>query len=1325
MSRRLTMGIDAGGGGCRCLLVDLDASDLFVATHPWSFRPAPDTGGFGLDLDLEEIWRRIGEASREVMAAASASPDEVIGVCASSIRHGTVLLGRAGETLFAAPNRDSRASAEASTMAAEHGAHIARVAGHWPAPMFPAARLRWLATNHPELLEQAGAALSLSDWLTFWMTGEIRAERSQASETLLLDVATGAWSDELVSALGLPRALLPELVDAGSVVGALGAPAAAHLGLRAGVPVAAGAGDTQSALLGAGACMPGDVCAVAGTTTPVQRVLAEPRIASDLAWTSCHALPGRWVMEVNGGPTGDALDRVAALLWPDSPQPAAALFAEAAGHRGLSSVLSTLGAEPFRPTMLRLPVATLTLSPMDGGGGRAGVARGLVDGLAFGLAALVEQLVAASGGDPVSALKVVGGLSRSELFTQTAANAVGARVDGVGTPHVTALGAAMCAATGAEAFGDLAEASAALARPGRSEEPSDASTAERYRRWSGYRGGVDAVGDDAATLVLEAILAGREATGDAAPTEHRPRVLLTAEVDDASLEALREVADVEYSNYRDAGRLLAGDDLVEAAAGFDVFVTEIDVVDAEALARLPELRLVVCCRTNPVNVDVGACAAFGIPVLYTPGRNARAVAELAVTFALTLARKVLPSDRFLRDPATEAGDMGRMGMAHAQFVGWELGSRTVGLVGLGAVGRLAAQLLAPFGGRVVAFDPFVAPGVAAGAGAELVSLEQLLRLSDVVSLHAPVTASTRGMIGAEQLAMMKPGALLVNTARAALVDEAALADALRSGHLAGAAIDVFSVEPPGADHPLLQLAGVIATPHIGGNTAEVPAHQGRILLQELRRLLRGERPEFAVDPAPLEAFTWTGDRLTPGQADLEALVNRAGPAVTDIEAEEEGDRLAEATPPAPDPDSASEPSAADDKKPGFLGRLFGRRDKPADVAAEATASTVAPAAASAPASEAAVWMEAVARTFTERMLSDEAVTTFAKGKRIAAWYIASDVDVSFHMLFDQGDVSTGLGPPPRKPDVTIKMKAVTLDGIFAGTESGMKAAMSGRLSFTGNTVKAMSMQRLQGNVTRLYRESRDAVGAAPDLSAVPDAAPPATGTPAAGLPSAAPVLAASASAVQPTTLAGTLCKVVAELVDAGLITSTGGNVSVRDPDRPDQMLVTPSNLNKGDLRPDLMVRTDLAGEPIGDSTYAPTSEREIHGSVLAARPEVGAVIHSHAPHATVMAMAGLPFLPISTEAAFVGDIPVVPFIMPGTPELADAVVGHLGRGCAVLMQNHGLVVAGSSLRRAADLTYIIEHTAEQLVACHMLGKTPPLLPAETLEMLREIGELIA
>jgi len=301
-----------------------------------------------------------------------------------------------------------------------------------------------------------------------------------------------------------------------------------------------------------------------------------------------------------------------------------------------------------------------------------------------------------------------------------------------------------------------------------------------------------------------------------------------------ALARLRQLGEVVYESWLDTGQLTDPEELGArlAAEAFDVLITEADFIFEETLAAAPGLQFIGVCRGDVgQHVDMDAAAERGVIVVNTPGRNAVAVAELAIGLMLSLARKIPAAHTQIR-----AGQWQSAVDNLTKWQGIELYGRTVGLIGYGAIGRAVAKRLLAFEMNVLVYDPYIQPeALNLPPEIHLVALDDLLHQSDFVSLHCPLNEETSGLIGARELALMKPTAYLINTARAALVDEAALLAALREKHLAGAGLDVHLIEPLPPNSPWLQLDSVVLTPHIGGATGDVIRHHSEMIVAEIER----------------------------------------------------------------------------------------------------------------------------------------------------------------------------------------------------------------------------------------------------------------------------------------------------------------------------------------------------------------------------------------------------------------------------------------------------------------------------------------------------------
>jgi len=320
-------------------------------------------------------------------------------------------------------------------------------------------------------------------------------------------------------------------------------------------------------------------------------------------------------------------------------------------------------------------------------------------------------------------------------------------------------------------------------------------------------------------------------TQPADATTARPVVLIAEELSPATVDALGPDFEIRHCNGADRAELLAA--IVDADA---LLVRSATQVDAEVLAVAKRLQVVARAGVGLDNVDVRTATQSGVMVVNAPTSNIVSAAELAVALMLAAARHISPAHAALRQGAWK----------RSRYTGIELYEKTVGIVGLGRIGVLVAQRLSAFGMQVIAYDPYVQAGRAAQMGVRMVTLDELVAEADFISVHLPRTAETIGLIGAEQLARAKPHLVLVNAARGGIVDEAALYDALKTGQIGAAGIDVFAEEPC-TDSPLFELENVVATPHLGASTDEAQEKAGIAVARSVRLALSGELVPDAVN----------------------------------------------------------------------------------------------------------------------------------------------------------------------------------------------------------------------------------------------------------------------------------------------------------------------------------------------------------------------------------------------------------------------------------------------------------------------------------------------
>ena len=310
------------------------------------------------------------------------------------------------------------------------------------------------------------------------------------------------------------------------------------------------------------------------------------------------------------------------------------------------------------------------------------------------------------------------------------------------------------------------------------------------------------------------------------------KVLITDGIDRTAVEMLRKAHEVDTRELDPKG-------LLAAIASYQALIVRSRTkVTKDVLTRGTHLKVVGRAGVGVDNIDVEEATARKIVVVNAPTASTVSVAELAIGHMISLLRHLPEADRTVKAGKWEKGNL----------EGRELFGKTLGLLGSGRIGMEVAKRAQAFGMRVIAYDPYLPASAAGPAGIRLVEKDELFRDADVLSIHAALTPETHGLVGASDFAKMRRNAILVNCARGEVVEETALADALRAGTISGAAIDVFAKEPP-AGSPLLTAPNIVFSPHLGASTVEGQARAGAIVADQVLKVLEGKHPDFVVNPA--------------------------------------------------------------------------------------------------------------------------------------------------------------------------------------------------------------------------------------------------------------------------------------------------------------------------------------------------------------------------------------------------------------------------------------------------------------------------------------------
>jgi len=505
MAGKYVLAIDAGSSGGRALIFDLQGGLVTSVSREWSYEVPADAGPMGKEFDPSMFWGVICKLIGEAIEGAAVDPVDIVAVSTASQRQGVVFLDGDGRELYAGPNTDLRAIIEGFSIDGEHGKEVYSITGHSPSLLFTPAKLHWFKTNRPDIYGRIATALSISDWILYKLSGKRVGEASCISSIGLADVCELKGSDRLEKMLDLPEGVCPDIITAGTRIGTVTKEAAEKSGLSPATLAVVGGADSQCALLGMGVTEQSQVGIVAGWSGSIQMITAEPVIDShSRTWSTCHVLPGRWILESNAQQSGGAYNWLKGILFGESNSDKeiyALMDGLAEGiPPGAGGAVAFIG--PMLMDMTRMKPSLggfiLPVTPSVTDFSRAHLIRAVLENLAFAFKANCVQLEEISGFN-IKEVRIGGGLAQSRCLIQILADVLDMPVTAFKVRHVTSWGTAMCAAVGAGVYPGFDRAIEEMIPESVVVEPDIQNArvyTQYYEKWLSTARWLDKLGDD-------------------------------------------------------------------------------------------------------------------------------------------------------------------------------------------------------------------------------------------------------------------------------------------------------------------------------------------------------------------------------------------------------------------------------------------------------------------------------------------------------------------------------------------------------------------------------------------------------------------------------------------------------------------------------------------------------------------------------------------------------------------------------------------------------------------------------------------------------------